>query len=295
MVGDLAIGFGTKQTWGQRKRLAFIDFRLAWEGRVNRSDLTSHFKISVPQASADLAEYQKIAPHNTAYNKQAKAYVAAENFQPICAEGNPYEFLNSLRQINAQMLPKQSTFLGWVPSHAVVRLPTRRVDFHILRESLHAIRTQTRLCLTYQSMNRALPSERSISPHALAFDGNRWHLRAYCFERRDFRDFVMPRIMKANRQPQKGVDPADDASWFRELDVVVEPAPHLTDGQRRAVELDYGMVGGRLHICTKEALLIYLVQQLPLFGSEGRLKHNQLILSNESELRPIFDRLGIEF
>lgn len=50
--------------WGIERRLEFIDFRLFWEGRINRSDLTDQFGISTPQASADLARYQEMAPSN---------------------------------------------------------------------------------------------------------------------------------------------------------------------------------------------------------------------------------------
>ena len=54
-----ALGVQTEATapaeplrWGTERRLEFIDFRLYWEGRVNRADLTREFGISVPQASS---------------------------------------------------------------------------------------------------------------------------------------------------------------------------------------------------------------------------------------------------
>ena len=37
--------------WGVAQRLEFIEFRLFWEGRVNRSDLMEQFGLSVNQAS----------------------------------------------------------------------------------------------------------------------------------------------------------------------------------------------------------------------------------------------------
>ena len=295
MIGPLPTLPGSSQPWSREKRLEFIDFRLAWEGRVNRSDLTSFFGISVPQASADLAEYQKLAPLNTSYDKQAKAYVVEATFEPLDKGGNPYSLLNAIRQIDAGVLPKEATFLGWMPSSSITRLPSRRIDFTILRTILHCIRTQTQLRFTYQSMNRPLPTERCVSPHAIAFDGIRWHLRAYCYEREDFRDFVLARVSCAQSQTVKGMDPSGDLCWFNELDVVIEPAPHLSDGQRRAIELDYEMIGSRLSIRTKESMLLYLLQQLPLFGNEGRLRHNQLVLANEAELQGVFQRLHIDF
>lgn len=35
--------------WGVAQRLEFIEFRLFWEGRVNRSDLMEQFGLSVNQ------------------------------------------------------------------------------------------------------------------------------------------------------------------------------------------------------------------------------------------------------
>ena len=40
--------------WGIERRLEFIEFRLYWEGGVNRSDIVEEFGVSVPQASKDL-------------------------------------------------------------------------------------------------------------------------------------------------------------------------------------------------------------------------------------------------
>ena len=37
--------------WGVERRLEFIEFRLFWEGGVNRADLIEMFGVSVPQAS----------------------------------------------------------------------------------------------------------------------------------------------------------------------------------------------------------------------------------------------------
>ena len=55
---------GERLRWGVRRRLEFIDFRLFWDGRFNRSDLSATFGISPQQASGDIAQYEKIAPAN---------------------------------------------------------------------------------------------------------------------------------------------------------------------------------------------------------------------------------------
>jgi hypothetical protein len=59
--------------WGVERRLEFIEFRLFWEGSVNRGDLIDTFGVSIQQASTDLQRYQDIAPPNMLYDKSAKA------------------------------------------------------------------------------------------------------------------------------------------------------------------------------------------------------------------------------
>ena len=44
--------------WGVEKRLEFIEFRLFWEGGINRADIIERFGVSVPQASKDLSLYE---------------------------------------------------------------------------------------------------------------------------------------------------------------------------------------------------------------------------------------------
>ena len=81
--------------WGPERRLEFIDFRLQWDGRLNRSDLMEHFGISVPQASADIAAYAELAPDNLVYDRSARVYVASSGFAgdagTISVEARPGE------------------------------------------------------------------------------------------------------------------------------------------------------------------------------------------------------------
>jgi hypothetical protein len=282
--------------WGQERRLEFIDFRLLWEGRLNRADLTSHFGISVPQASMDLARYQELAPSNLLYDRQQKTYIPAVSFRPLMESVNAFTFLNQIRQVEEGMLPKEATFLGWYPSTGVVRLPARKIDVQVLRLLLDAIRRTIRIGIQYQSMSRTEPKERVISPHAIVFDGIRWHVRGYCHERNEFRDFVFARITDVSLDSSGllGVNGDEDQAWNSFVEVKLAAAPHLSEGQRRAVEVDYGMDHGLLTLRVREALLLYFYQQLPLFEPVGRARYNQIILQNRESLLPHFEKLGID-
>src|SRR6476619_1347476 len=73
---------GERLRWGVRRRLEFIDFRLFWDGRFNRSDIAETFGISAQQASADIAHYEKLAPDNLRYDRVEKAYKRTDLFAP---------------------------------------------------------------------------------------------------------------------------------------------------------------------------------------------------------------------
>ena len=89
----------TTLKWGVERRLEFIEFRLFWEGGVNRSDIIDMFDVSVPQASKDLTLYQERAPHNALYDKSAKRYVASEQFEPHFLKPDPDGYLSRLRSV----------------------------------------------------------------------------------------------------------------------------------------------------------------------------------------------------
>lgn len=280
--------------WGQGRRLEFIDFRLYWEGKVNRSDLTKFFGVSVPQASLDLAKYIEIAPHNVIYDRTAKAYVATGKFVPAITQKNAESYLNQALALQMGFVAPNSSFIGPTAPVDAVRDPTRTVDAKILRLTLSAIQQKTPVEAKYQSMNRPMPSMRLISPHAIAYDGFRWHIRGYCHEHDDFRDFLFARIMECRVRPEATyVDSSSDADWHTELEAVLAPHPDLTEAQRRAIELDFGMVKGQLTVRTRTALLFYLLRHLGLLPRTINVAvSQQVILANRDKLAPFFRAHG---
>jgi hypothetical protein len=277
--------------WGQERRLEFIDFRLFWDGRLNRADLANFFSISIPQASIDISLYQERVPGNIIYDRQEKAYLASDSFVPVVTSPDAHSFLNQIRQVEGQMLPRESTFLGWYPPSGVVGHPTRRVDAGTLRMILQCMRRKESVHVTYQSMNHPEPTEREIGPHAIAFDGVRWHTRAFCFEHGDFRDFVFARILSISKGRPMEIDAQKDSAWLNMLEIIVKANPDLSVGQRRAIELDYGMEQGRLRFEVREALLFYMLQQLSLLPSSPKDPHHLIVLANREALEPYFNQL----
>ncbi len=271
--------------WGQDRRLEFIEFRIRWSGHLNRSDLMEFFGISVPQASLDLAEYTRRAPHNLAYDRSTRAYVLAETFEPIFDSTNHERYLNDLLRDASATQPRGESFLGWHPPVAVTPTPGRHIAGSLVASIIDAIRVNAALEVNYQSLSRPLPYLRTITPHALAHDGQRWHVRAYCHTHHEFRDFVISRILSIEGTKPDLARGANDCKWHRMVRLVLAPHPDLTEAQRRAIELDFGMTNGTCELQCRQAFLIYVLRQLRLNRQQDLpAEVQQIVLQNRAEV-----------
>lgn len=277
--------------WGAERRLELIDFRLRWEGRVNRAELVEFFGISAQQASSDIASYMGLAPQNVYYDKQAKAYRAAESFAPLFNGNDAALYLSQLGDLASGVATPAARLIGWQPPCDVVRYPTRPVSDVGLLKLLKAIREANEIEVTYQSMRRQDVVVRWICPHALASDGLRWHVRAWCHEHEDFRDFVLSRIIAIHDSRPATVDTCTDHDWHTRMEVRVRPRPGLSRSQRAAIEADFGMTQGRLAILCRRALAFYVVRQLHLDRTEDvPIAEQPLELENREELADVLQK-----
>ncbi len=250
--------------WSQERRLEFIDFRLRWNRTINRGELVAFFRISTQQASADLAHYSHLAPRNMEYDKSLKTYRATASFQPVITKNDAQSYLSELLGLSVGTFAPSVSFISWQPPHDIVRYPARPIETDTLLRLLWAIRDEDELMVSYQSMRSSTPKTRWIAPHALAFDGQRWHVRAWCHDNKDFRDFVISRIQRSDALRKATVSAEADAWWNTYIDVVIKPREGLTNNRRRAIETDFGMTRGRLKLSCRKALAFYHLRQMQL-------------------------------
>jgi hypothetical protein len=270
--------------WSQERRLAFIDFRLRWDGRLNRADLTDFFGISVPQASLDIARYSELAPANMHYDRSGRVYLATPAFSAVYASSSSQHFLNELLASASGAAAEGPVLLGYVPP--VVTLPrlSRLVSVDVLVALQRAMREKTGLRVRYQSLTRSEAGERALSPHALAHDGHRWHVRAFCHLRGSFRDFVIGRILSVEGAVAAVRDGSEDEAWHDKVRLVLAPHPKLAAAHRRAIALDYGMVDGTLAIECRQAFLSYVLRHLRLDRPGLAPAEQQIVLKNAREI-----------
>jgi len=272
--------------WSVEQKLQFIEFRLFWEGHVNRGDLMDTFGVSLNQASGDLNRYIALAPDNMVYDKSGKSYVRSPAFSPHFLKPDATQYLAQVRSVAEGIVAPEDAWIGDLPAFDATPAPARGIDPAVLRSIVIAIRRREAVEVRYQSMSSPDPEWRWIAPHALAFDGFRWHARSFCEKSGEYRDFVISRIIETRQSRSTQMQTAADADWDEIVQLEIGPHPALSQNQKRVIELDYGMQNGRVVIPVRRALLYYALKRLGLDTDPAARKpqDQQIILLNTNDV-----------
>jgi hypothetical protein len=240
--------------WSERQRLHFIERILYWRGYINRRDLVDFYGISPPQATNDLINYQTRNPGGCLYNVRKKRYEASPGMEMILLEP---DFDADMATIHSVMRWEESI-------EFVLRTdkPQRVAPIGFLRAlSLASHRTES-LEMRYFSMHSGTAEWRRISPRCFGNDGLRWHVRAFCHKNQEFRDFNIGRINALRGHLPCAFAERVDAEWSRIGKMTIGVNPELSNNERKALEMDYGMKRGKLVFPVRAAMLTYAARRL---------------------------------
>lgn len=277
---------GDSLRWGVRRRLEFIDFRLFWDGRFNRGDLSATFAISAQQASADIAQYERIAPANLGYDRAKKAYTRSANFAPAFIGETIERYLMQLVAIENRWMRHDDTWFDTLPPVEIVTLNRGSTDPKVLLSVLDAVRHHLEIDVNYASLTGSAQQSRSIAPHALSHSAGRWYVRSWSKDHNDFRDYNLNRITAVHGQRPATNDPSLDFEWVHKINLDIRPNPALSPERQSAVEAEHGMTDGRLLRPCRLSLSFYLMSEYNLDVEPGVLKpeKQQLVLYNRDEV-----------
>lgn len=270
------------------ERLRFIDFRALWMGRVNRSDLMDAFAISEAQASLDLRRYNELYAGMLRYDPSEKAYVTSPEFRPSLLPDSPAEnYLGQILSLGLGETTTGGTWLGDAPPAEVLSQGRKRVPTEVLRAVLFAMRSGRQLRIRYQSKTSVEPVDRWIAPYAFVYDGVRWHARAWCAQNKEFRDFVLYRMLSIGETRDNNVDPKADMEWHIYVTLHLAPHPQLDPAKRRAVEVDFNMSGGMAQVTTRACFVHYLEWNLRLDASPAHEPRwsGEVVLQNRQQVK----------
>lgn len=263
----------------QLNRLKFIERRLYWIGRFNRRELGERFGISATRQTTDMNKYKELAEGTVAYDRFTKAYHPTGDFRPRLTDPESEDFTADLMAGDLR---------GAIPESRVVLVssPLRSVKGPVVRSVMQAMDQGQSLRILYASMSSTEPSWRTISPHAMGSDDQRWHVRAYCHRGNKYKDFVLGRILATGERGQSLGSHEDDRDWHEFVELHIGPDPRLEPGARAAIEADFSMENGRSILQVRKATAWYIIMRWNLAGPAFEDPRRQQVVLLNSDVLP---------
>ncbi|OUS31002.1 hypothetical protein A9Q98_03790 [Thalassotalea sp. 42_200_T64] len=258
-------------------RFAFIDNVVSWEGQINTSHIAQKFHLSRQSASHVLKQYREKFPQYLRYDPSCKAFIATTEFDQKI---NGQDFSNYLTAI----FSNKNSVIASVDAWALeVEAPLRNINPIQVRPILRAIREKLAIDIGYISLSNPDYLDRIIQPHALIFDGLRWHVRAYCNKNQAYRDFTLSRFNGHAVFEGKAKNTViEDEKWNTFVNVVIEADPRLNPQQKRVIERDFQMTDGQKTMSIRAALVNYLLRRLHIDSYKNTPEEQQIVLTRES-------------
>lgn len=256
--------------WAARERLRSVEVRLWWRGFVGRKELMEGFGISAAQATSDLQKYFELNEGACFYSTNRKRYEASQEMrcvlhEPVMEEGLSLAF----NEMVGERWQRERVWTGHKPGLlGAVSLPVREGESWVQRVLVLAAVGLRRVRVKYVSVKSGQSRWREMVPRTFGWDGRRWHVRAFCLENQDWRDFVLGRVEEAEWPVGPEEVPVDEA-WDRWVVVKLRVNPEINEVRRRALRMDYGLDGDLLEVRVREAMKSYFLAEMYLESETG--------------------------
>lgn len=232
-------------------RLRLMRGILAWEGSIGNTRVREMFGVGLIQASRMLREFRDNMANAVETATRTRLVVACRP-KDLKVDVSLEEYLAVAKNSEANR--------AVLVDH---RIDMTRIPPHIFAMLRQAALTCAGVQIVYASMASPIPSPRTIFPHTLIQVGRRWHVRAWCEKREEFRDFNLGRIRDAKPIASKAPRAkADDADWNRTLQLHFIPHRELSPDQQMMIREEFfrGTSGHRLTVRT--CMAKYVIQDL---------------------------------
>lgn len=240
----------------QGERLERVARLLIWEGRLSRARLMEQFGLSGTRASEWLKEFREARPEWVEWDSRLRSLVTTRA---------AYRAIEKSEAAAVELMGGAEPDIGVLDGDSALILPWdfSRVSPYIFSRLRLAIKDGVRIGFNYSSMSRPSVHARVIEPHSIIRAGRRWHVRGYCVERRDFRDFVLGRmsdvllteVVSCHRS-------TEDAKWNRSVKVRLVAHPALSAEQIQLVRREYFAGTAARSTTCRGPLVPYFIQEL---------------------------------
>lgn len=224
---------------------------LRWEGQLRNSRLRDLLGIQKVQVSRLIAQFASENPRAVILDSRDKAWRLNDEDLAIQLGGS-FEEYQALCQSD---------------SVTPISIVDARIDFLPPKPKLvaalsTACRDARGLEIRYRSRSWPEGSDRVIFPTAMVRLSQRWHVRAWCATRRDYRDFNLGRIdrwhlIDAHLSPEAGSDEA----WDAVLSIRIGAHESLSPADALMVRKEYFGGANSMRFRCRGALAPYVLQE----------------------------------
>ncbi len=276
-------------------RLCYVERQLLWERRLTTTMLMETFGISRPQAQKDIKLYQQLAPKALKpYQLGIPYHQPTESFEPVL-----------LSEADLQWLAIEEYAPPMAAHTTEMPMLLRHHNLRVLARLLSAIEHERSIEAVVATMRSPKGRGRRLTPTAIAFVNNRYHVRAFCWDNMAYRDFLIgrfkstPKVVKPSKiteewgdnapafERYRGIPPKPDTEWEQMIELELRPNPHLSQDQRALIVTDYELdQGGTLkRIELRKPLIGYFLVDNRIPASEAEYN---LAVDENPKAWPVF-------
>jgi hypothetical protein len=236
-------------------RLPDLETVTIWEGVITNERIRSLLGVKPVYASRLLSSLSRHlfgrAERSTPHAPLEMLYSHSSDTKPK----SPDEYLRLLSSLGPQAMDEETI----LDARVDLSLVSPEVFSYIQR----AIVNRRAIKIEYRSMNHPSGTTRVVFPHSLVRAPRRWHMRAWCVQREDYRDFTLGRIAAVESTSlicEKVRE--EDTKWNRVLDLAIGPHPLLGPDQRKMIAAEFFPGASLLKLKVRECLAPYVIQDL---------------------------------
>jgi hypothetical protein len=235
----------------KNSRLRDLETVLRWEGRLDNARVRQICGVQPVWASRLLAEL---------IDALGKRVQRATSHAPLVWAGGGRADAQSSPDDYLRVMLSSPSPPEWLED---ARMELGAASRAVYAEVVQAVQQQVGLRVTYRSMNSPDGRERVIFPHSLVRVPRRWHVRAWCAENGEFRDFTLGRMTAATLLQDTSTYPAKaDQEWRRKESLTLVPHPALSPAQQQLIALEnFGGKPSR-ELTARACLMEYVLQDL---------------------------------
>ena len=255
---------------------------LRWEGELRNKRVREVLGLKIVQASRLLAHF-------------AKEHIGAVNWR---TEDRSWRVSRDATAISeAGGLEAYLSLTNGDPERVII---DARPDFFlpppsILAPLTSAIRRNRQLLIRYRSMTTPNGRDRRIVPTAIVCLSQRWHVRAWCFERQEYRDFNLGRIAQVGEPEPVEQKPPNDLEWDASVHLLIAPHRSLDPATANMISREYLAGQSVRRVKVRGVLAHYVLQEARVAIDAGRETPPAFLLEllNADDITPyLFTNLG---